>query len=843
MDYKQTSLWRKAFIDSRSDASKEEQVKLSSIYEAMRERAGMLVAKIAADMPHMTIHNLTHLDALWEMASLACGDHVDLNPAEALVFGGAVLFHDAAMTLAAYPGGLPELQETTEWKDLHARHKALLTGQDGITAAEIENRTTDDALRLLHAQQAENLPKLSWTGPKGDAMYLIEHAQIRQFYGSKIGKIAYSHWWSVAEVEEELSGELGPLPDVSACKVDLLKVACLLRVADAMHLDQRRAPAFEFALTQPSGISADHWRFQDRMMVPFVQGDALTYTAQPAFEVERAEAWWTAYDALQMVDRELRDVDRVLRARSKVPFVVRRVEGVHSPRDLARTVETEGWTPVDSTVRVSDVPKIVATLGGAKLYGEGVVAPIREIVQNSLDAITARRRLEARPEKWGELKIRLEKREDGIWLSFEDNGVGMSTAVLTGPLIDFGNSFWRSSLAIREFPGLAASGMKARGRYGIGFFSIFILGDQVRVFTRRYNKDSGSAQVLEFANGIGSRPLLRHAVNGEAPIDGGTRVEVKLKVDLRDAKGLLGKHAPENDAVALHNLVATIAPASDVDIAVMGSGNDTVTIGAGDWLTIDDKKLLSRVKKSGFGPSYKSSPGKLVELRDSEGRIFGRAAIHPGAPWSTNGIVAVDGLAANAINNVAGILAGVETTASRNAADLIIPPEVLSAWASGQAEAIAASDITSAEKARAAAIVAACGGNVGELPILEWKGQWMTAGQFREAVRTAEALQVHVGEISHEDDDDVTRRQFDESFELDHDLIRTDEGQNAKWLIGQSGGNGYVLEQLIDHIVKTEWGEFDVDQETIRVGSVDDEEILRDAYNYSRVEAEESSDE
>ena len=194
------------------------------------------------------------------------------------------------------------------------------------------------------------------------------------------------------------------------------------------------------------------------------------------------------------------------------------------------------------------------------------------------------------------------------------------------------------------------------------------------MFTLRYNKDSGSAQVLEFANGIGSRPLLRHAVNGEAPIDGGTRVEVKLKVDLRDAKGLLGKHAPENDAVALHNLVATIAPASDVDIAVMGSGNDTVTIGAGDWLTIDDKKLLSRVKKSGFGPSYKSSPGKLVELRDSEGRIFGRAAIHPGAPWSTNGIVAVDGLAANAINNVAGILAGVETTASRNAADLIIPP-------------------------------------------------------------------------------------------------------------------------------------------------------------------------
>src|SRR3546814_17267073 len=102
-----------------------------------------------------------------------------------------------------------------------------------------------------------------------------------------------------------------------------------------------------------------------------------------------------------MVDRELRDVDRVLRDRQKKPLVVRRVEGVHSPSDLARTVETIGWVPVDSTVRVSDVPNIVGTLGGSKLYGDGAAAPIRELIQNGLDAITARRRLQGRPPNWG----------------------------------------------------------------------------------------------------------------------------------------------------------------------------------------------------------------------------------------------------------------------------------------------------------------------------------------------------------------------------------------------------------------------------------------------------------
>src|SRR3546814_7641904 len=106
-------------------------------------------------------------------------------------------------------------------------------------------------------------------------MFIIEDQQIRNFYGQKIGKIAYSHWWSIARVDEELSGTLGALPDVTTCTVDLLKVACLLRVADAMPLDQRRAPAFDFALIQPTGLSADHWKFQERMAQPYVPADAM----------------------------------------------------------------------------------------------------------------------------------------------------------------------------------------------------------------------------------------------------------------------------------------------------------------------------------------------------------------------------------------------------------------------------------------------------------------------------------------------------------------------------------------------------------------------------------------
>lgn len=161
MSFKQSGLWKAAFEASRDDASREEQLRLAACYDAMRKRASALVAKIQSDLPHMTIHDVTHLDALWDMASIAAGDNFDLNPAEAFVFGGAVLLHDAAMTLAAYPGGIAELRLQTEWRDLHARYVAAIPADDPSAARDAENRATADALRLLHAKQAEKLPSVS----------------------------------------------------------------------------------------------------------------------------------------------------------------------------------------------------------------------------------------------------------------------------------------------------------------------------------------------------------------------------------------------------------------------------------------------------------------------------------------------------------------------------------------------------------------------------------------------------------------------------------------------------------------------------------------------------------
>ncbi len=593
-NYKDTWLWKRAFSEPREDATNHEQQRFEHQYDSMREKVRHLVGRIPLDMKEMTVHDISHLDALWEMGSIVAKNSVELNPPEAFVFGSAVLLHDAGMSLAAYPNGMDELKEEVTWKDIYARLRmeANDLGGDHVNKSDMEKQATEEALRKLHAQQAESLATQAW--PKDDSQpeYLIEDTEIRNFYGPKIGQIAHSHWWSVAQIEDELSNVLGPLGDYTSNPIDLIKIACLLRIADVIHLDRRRAPSFLRQLIQPQGVSSQHWEFQGRMAVPIVENGALTYSASPAFTLEQAEAWWLAFDAITLIDKELRDVDQLLLKRDTGQLNVNRVQGVASPTELSKYIETDGWEPVDCTVRVTDVPKIVSILGGEQLYGDNPSIAIRELIQNAADAVSVRRSMEDRNSDWGKITIKLEKRDSENWLIIEDTGIGMSSGVLTGPLIDFGNSFWRSPFAADEFPGLHAAGVTVTGRYGVGFFSIFMLGSRVRVTSRRYDKASDSARTLEFQNGLGSRPVLFNSPSDIVPMDGGTRVEVCLEQDPKADGGLLRISRFESWQ-KLKYLVSSIAPNLDVKLEIIEDDTEPGIVEVGDWLNLEEDRFLA----------------------------------------------------------------------------------------------------------------------------------------------------------------------------------------------------------------------------------------------------------
>ena len=165
-------------------------------------------------------------------------------------------------------------------------------------------------------------------------------------------------------------------------------------------------------------------------------------------------------------------------------------------------MRAEGWDPVDAKLKVSDVADLIRLLGGAHLYGDDPLVPIRELLQNASDAVQARRLIDNAMGSRGNVTVSVTGEGEEYRLEVLDNGIGMSEGTLTNSLLDFGRSFWKTDAVKQEFPGLLARGLSPIGRFGIGFFSVFILGDIVRVSSRRFDSALDATRTLEFRSGL-----------------------------------------------------------------------------------------------------------------------------------------------------------------------------------------------------------------------------------------------------------------------------------------------------------------------------------------------------
>lgn len=759
-----SKLWKRTLAERETDPFAGQRGRLRNAFVVFRERASLLATEIRRDIPDLTVHDLTHLDALWEIASLLTGDDFPFSPTEGFVLGGAFLLHDLAMSLAAVPRGYAGLKDNPRWRDLVACEYRQTLSRDPSPQellepeASILKKVVFNILRLTHAENAEKLAFASYPASDGTPLFLLEDTELRQTFGTQIGRIAHSHWWSVSQLENSFPRIIGAPhwcpPDWT---VDPLKLACVLRVADAAHLDARRAPTFLKALTELSRTSEPHWRFQEKLNKPYLKVDALVFTSGATFKLSESEAWWLCLENMRMVDRELRGVDALLADRGLTRLAARRVAGVDLPERFSSYVQTEAWHPINATVHVTDLPSIIDSLGGAALYGRNPSVALRELIQNGCDAVRARRLHEDRETTFGHIIVSLSEVGGYHWLEVCDVGVGMSRRVLTEFLLDFGRSFWGSTVMHEEFPGLLASGLVATGKFGIGFFSVFMIADMVEVISRRADAAASDTLVLEFSSGLRGRPILRPATKAEQLIDGGTRVRVRLKRNPTEEGGLLYQ-GPDCPPLTLNSLCSELCPAIDVDLYVREGARRAKVVDAQDWKNIDGSKLLSRVRSMLYNGDVAGGEQYLEELRkraganlrplvDDQGTTWGRACITVGYAGhfpdriDLGGVVTIGGLHACGLTGICGVLVGQPLRASRDAAMPGVPSDVLAKWAEEQAALVPALWPTPEEQAACAQYVRLCGGNTRDLPIAIHRGQWVTAAAVaREAASMSDVV-------------------------------------------------------------------------------------------------------
>lgn len=692
----------------------------------------------SATVPGLTLHDEAHFDALWARADQIAGEQYRLNPLELFVLGGAILLHDNANSVAAFAGGLGEIKATPEWADAVAdwRERQPKGASPDPLPASATDAILFDTLRSIHADRALTLADMS-VEVDGSTHHLIPDDGLRRHLGELIGQIAASHHWNVSALQHRLPDRVGvPAGMPHQWSIRPLVIAGLLRCADAIQLDQSRAPDFLFGLLKLRGLSAEHWRAQNRLAAPTSDpGDpgALLMTSTMAFTENAADAWWVAFDAIQVANRELQSVDAILRDVRLPPFAISRIRGAESPLRLAREVRVSGWRPVDAEVTINDISKVVGTFGGEQLYGDDYSVPLRELIQNAADAVKLRRNAEPDGSSYrGRITVRLTNKADGSGiLSVEDDGIGMSEAVLTGPLIDFGGSYMSSVIVKQERSGLKSKARKRIGKYGIGFFSVFMLSDEVRIASRPFDAGLDKVRTLRFRRGISDRPLLLDDLpeNFDASIS--SRINIELSAEkLASLLKWPPRSRDEATVISIAALVGILCPMLDVDVHV-DEGSGATRIHHERWFEEDRETWLRRIlvpEITGNAFIEDQIKGGMHRLRqiDPEDPSAGIAAITPGGSAGVKTVATLKSPVFFGQTYADDFLGAIdyEPAGPRRDTGNARAKALLAAWASEQALLIASDKLELPRRQYAAERVAEFGGDATPIFGLRLDKEW-----------------------------------------------------------------------------------------------------------------------
>lgn len=473
MDFKNTRLW----------ANLEKDPELSQAIIDIRENCRLLGANIRVLIPGFTDHSVNHMDALWKVSDVIFTENEieKFTPAEAFILGSSFYFHDLGMALGATKEGIEALKKSERYNSINSKFKNV----DGLTIERSECIALQIAARELHSKNAS---KLCSEKVPGIDKFIIEKEAIRNSWANYIGDISASHHWTLNELEIKL-GKRGVIPAPNNDSIDLSFIACALRIIDFAHINHERANYLERILRiNIDDRSLIHWKAQENIDGPSRFENRLKYASNKP--IEDVEAWWLFYDMASGLDKEIIEVGEYLESKpwSRERFSLEGVQYVKTPKSFSTIVRTLNFEPIDIRFKPDSIERLVEILGGKTLYGNDQFAPLREILQNSRDAILLRQQTYSNEEDYGykgRITISLDASNAPAKIIIKDNGIGMDSKVIQDYLLGIASDYWNSQDYFNDFPDAKERGFSPTGKFGIGFLSVFMIGDNIAVETER----------------------------------------------------------------------------------------------------------------------------------------------------------------------------------------------------------------------------------------------------------------------------------------------------------------------------------------------------------------------
>ncbi|WP_142057785.1 ATP-binding protein [Pseudarthrobacter sp. B4EP4b] len=457
--------------------------------EWLTNYAGDLLDMVRDTFPTYTLHNRVHAkNVISNMENLLGNRTEDLTALEAAMLILAAYFHDSGMAFAEEErNNITNSAEFQTYLRTHPSEYLRYKRNDETINSEV----IEGYCRWVHADRVKtilaSLPeeKLRW-----GSVPIAHH----------LGELCRSHNLATTSLKTDIFDHLF----IKQC--DLRLCAIILRLADILDFDNSRSPE---AVYRYMGIRRAHTERLRRSEVEWrkhLKSDGFVFPTAKAADYElgfiaapdHPVVQHDVLEFLEVIETELAACKRLIN------YCTDRWRDLPLPGSIDRSdIISDGFTYGDFRFKL-DKDAILDLFMGENLYPNSDVF-LRELLQNSIDAVRARCRLEGVEVASSGYAINVSewKDDEGYqWVRVDDEGCGMSLEVIENFLLRVGASYYSTAgfkAALMQSTTDTSSPMVSIGKFGVGLLSAFLVADRIELSTRSATEGGTRAESIRLS--------------------------------------------------------------------------------------------------------------------------------------------------------------------------------------------------------------------------------------------------------------------------------------------------------------------------------------------------------
>lgn len=262
---------------------------------------------------------------------------------------------------------------------------------------------------------------------------------------------------------------------------NLLYISVLIRLGDLLDIDGWRAPDYLYRDLNLDKISKLEWK-QHKIIYnknKIINNDKVKEVILFG-ECKNEEEYKKILNYIEWMNYEILSCQTELEKQGNHKYKL----DIKYP--VKNEIDTIGFNTANLEFSL-DYNSITNLLMGENIYGSKK-SGLREVIQNSIDAIQVRKEIfDKSKEIWEssfEGKIKIIINENSNKFIIKDNGIGMNFEMLQNNFFNIGLSYY--STYEYKSKGLNYTGI---GKFGIGFLACFMLSNYIEIKTRYFNDE------------------------------------------------------------------------------------------------------------------------------------------------------------------------------------------------------------------------------------------------------------------------------------------------------------------------------------------------------------------